>query len=83
MDMAGNALVRDWRTKINAGTLLGPLLGPRYTVGSRIIDGSPTIWDPQILNVISVADADEARQAVAAAGMPDTEAAAAGCLCHR
>jgi len=59
-DMAGNASVRDWRTKINAGALLGP----RYTVGSRIIDGSPTIWDPQILTVLSVADADEARQAV-------------------
>ena len=59
-EMAGNALVRGFRTKIEAGTLLGP----RYTVGSRIVDGSPSIWDPKLLDVISVADADEGRQAV-------------------
>ena len=59
-DMAGNALVRQWRPRIEAGTMLGP----RYTIGSRIVDGSPTIWDPAVLNVISVADAEQGRQAV-------------------
>ncbi|WP_194911559.1 amidohydrolase family protein [Catenulispora rubra] len=59
-EMAGNALVREWRPKIEAGTLLGP----RYTIGSRIIDGFPTIWEPKLLAVLSVADAEQGRQAV-------------------
>ena len=59
-EMAGSPLVRDWRARIDAGTLLGP----RYTVGSRIVDGRPSIWDPAILDVVQVGDPREARAAV-------------------
>ncbi|HEY0452365.1 amidohydrolase family protein [Actinophytocola sp.] len=59
-DMAGSPLARDWRARIDAGTLLGP----RYTLGSKIIDGAPSIWDPAFLDVIQVADPEQARQAV-------------------
>ena len=59
-EMAGSPLARDWRGRIEAGTLLGP----RYTIGSKIIDGSPSIWDPEWLDVVQVADAAQARQAV-------------------
>jgi imidazolonepropionase-like amidohydrolase len=59
-DMAGSPLARDWRGRIEAGTLLGP----RYTLGSRIVDGAPFIWDPAWLDVIQVADAEQARRAV-------------------
>ncbi|WP_159079137.1 amidohydrolase family protein [Plantactinospora sp. BC1] len=59
-EMSGTAAVRDWRHRIEAGSLLGP----RYTIGSRIIDGAPTVWDPTMLSVLSVADAEQARQAV-------------------
>ncbi len=66
-ELSGSPLARDWRTRIDAGTLLGP----RYTISSRIIDGSPSIWDPAWLDVVQVADAAAARAAVrqeAAAG---------------
>ncbi len=59
-DMAGSPLARDWRDRVEAGTLLGP----RYTLGSKIIDGAPSVWDPAWLDVIQVADATQARQAV-------------------
>ncbi|GIG91196.1 amidohydrolase family protein [Plantactinospora endophytica] len=59
-EMSGTVAVHDWRRRIEAGTLLGP----RYTIGSRIVDGAPTVWDPMLLSVLSVADAAQARQAV-------------------
>lgn len=59
-EMAGSPLARDWRTRIDAGTLLGP----RYTVGSRIVDGAPSIWNPQWLDVVQIADRAQARAAV-------------------
>ncbi|GAA3750657.1 amidohydrolase family protein [Plantactinospora mayteni] len=59
-EMSGTAPVHDWRRRIEAGTLLGP----RYAIGSRIVDGAPTVWDPMLLSVLSVADAEQARQAV-------------------
>ncbi|MFI7676646.1 amidohydrolase family protein [Actinophytocola sp. NPDC049390] len=59
-EMAGSPLARDWRDRIEAGTLLGP----RYTVGSRLIDGAPSIWDPAWLDVVQVSDAATARAAV-------------------
>jgi imidazolonepropionase-like amidohydrolase len=59
-EMSGTPAVWDWRARIEAGTLLGP----RYTISSPIIDGAPSIWDPALLKVLSVADAREARQAV-------------------
>ncbi len=59
-EMAGSPLARDWRTRIEAGTLLGP----RFTVGSRIVDGAPSVWNPAWLDVLQVADPAQARAAV-------------------
>lgn len=59
-EMSGSPLAKDWRTRIEAGELLGP----RYTIGSRLIDGSPSIWDPKWLDVVQVADPAAARAAV-------------------
>ncbi|MGW6197908.1 amidohydrolase family protein [Kribbella sp. NPDC055110] len=60
-EMAGtNPMLYDWRDRIEAGTLLGP----RMVVASNIIDGDPTLWDPNLIQVIVVDDADSARAAV-------------------
>ncbi|WP_148256718.1 amidohydrolase family protein [Kribbella flavida] len=60
-EMAGaDPLVYDWRDRIDAGTLLGP----RMVVGSQIIDGDPTLWDPDLLRVLVVNDEAGARAAV-------------------
>ncbi|QWF81170.1 amidohydrolase family protein [Amycolatopsis sp. CA-230715] len=59
-EMAGSPKARDWRDRIEAGTLLGP----RYTVGSRIIDGLPSIWDPKWTDVVQVGGPAAARAAV-------------------
>jgi imidazolonepropionase-like amidohydrolase len=59
-DMAGAPLAHDWRTRIEAGSLVGP----RFTIGSRIIDGTPSIWNPEWLDVVQVADPAQARAAV-------------------
>jgi imidazolonepropionase-like amidohydrolase len=59
-EMAGSPLAHDWRSRIDAGTLLGP----RFTIGSRLIDGAPSIWNPEYLDILQVADATQARQAV-------------------
>ncbi|MGW7686933.1 amidohydrolase family protein [Kribbella sp. NPDC054772] len=60
-EMAGtNPVLYDWRDRIAAGSLLGP----RMIVASNIIDGDPTLWDPNLIQVIVVDDADEARAAV-------------------
>lgn len=59
-EMAGSPLAHDWRTRIEAGTLLGP----RFTIGSRIVDGQPSIWNPEWLDVIQVGDPAAARAAV-------------------
>lgn len=59
-EMAGSPLARDWRTRIEAGNLLGP----RYTVGSRMIDGAPTIWNPEWVDIVQVGDPAAARAAV-------------------
>ena len=60
-EMAGtNPMLYDWRDRIAAGTLLGP----RMVVASNIIDGDPTLWDPNLIQVIVVDDAATARAAV-------------------
>ncbi|WP_433159969.1 amidohydrolase family protein [Kribbella sp. CA-247076] len=60
-EMAGtNPLLYQWRDRIAAGTLLGP----RMMVGSNIIDGDPTLWDPNLIQVIVVDDGPSARAAV-------------------
>ena len=50
---ASNPMLYDWRDRIDAGTLLGP----RMVVASKIIDGDPTLWDPNLLHVMVVDDA--------------------------
>jgi imidazolonepropionase-like amidohydrolase len=50
----------DWRDRIDAGTLLGP----RMVVASQIVDGDPTLWDPNLLHVLVVNDEAQARAAV-------------------
>ncbi|WP_020391144.1 amidohydrolase family protein [Kribbella catacumbae] len=57
---AADPVVYDWRDRIDAGTLLGP----RMIVGSQIIDGDPTLWDPNLLQVLVVNDEASARAAV-------------------
>ncbi|WP_371403590.1 amidohydrolase family protein [Kribbella sp. NBC_00662] len=60
-EMAGtNPVLYDWRDRIAAGTLLGP----RMVVASNIIDGDPTLWDPNLIKVIVAGDAAAARAAV-------------------
>ncbi|ALG12136.1 hypothetical protein AOZ06_39450 [Kibdelosporangium phytohabitans] len=59
-EMSGTPTVHDWRRRIEAGSLLGP----RWAIGSQIVDGKPSIWNPEFLAVVQVADAAEARAAV-------------------
>jgi imidazolonepropionase-like amidohydrolase len=57
---APDPIVYDWRDRIDAGLLLGP----RMIVASQIIDGDPTLWDPNLLHVLIVKDEAGARAAV-------------------
>lgn len=59
-EMSANPAAYDQRARIEAGTLLGP----RMVVGSRIIDGDPTLWDTNVLDVHVVDDDATARAAV-------------------
>ncbi|MEU4196017.1 amidohydrolase family protein [Kribbella sp. NPDC026611] len=60
-EMSGtNPTLYDWRDRIAAGTLLGP----RMIVASNIIDGDPTLWDPNLIQVIVAADPAAGRAAV-------------------
>jgi hypothetical protein len=57
-EMNGYALVHQWRDRIESGSMLGP----RWVIGSRIIDGKPTIGDPASFTLVG--NVTEARQAV-------------------
>lgn len=59
-EMSGTPTVHDWRRRIGEGSLLGP----RWTIGSQIVDGRPSIWNPEYIAVVQVADEAEARAAV-------------------
>jgi hypothetical protein len=59
-EMAGNPTAYDWRDRIETGSLLGP----RMVVASKIIDGDPPLWDPNVLSVHVVKDEASARAAV-------------------
>src|SRR5687768_10489323 len=39
--MSGGPLARSWQQQVAAGARLGP----QWSIGSRIIDGSPSLWD--------------------------------------
>ncbi|MEU8817683.1 amidohydrolase family protein [Actinoplanes sp. NPDC048796] len=61
--MSGGQQARIWRRQIADGERLGP----RWVIGSRIVDGSPSLWDgldPDGGTHIAVAGPDEARAAV-------------------
>jgi hypothetical protein len=57
-EMAGSSLFHEWRDRVESGSLRGP----RWVIGSRIIDGAPTIGDPA--SFIEVGNEEEARRAV-------------------
>jgi imidazolonepropionase-like amidohydrolase len=59
-EMSGDPRFADWLRRIDDGTLTGP----RWYVGSRVIDGSPSPWDPALVPVIIVKTEAEARAAV-------------------
>ncbi|WP_249999175.1 amidohydrolase family protein [Actinoplanes sp. M2I2] len=62
-DMNGQAFLYQWRDRIAAGTLRGP----RYTVASSILDGSPALLAGAGAPYVEVANAQQARAAVRAA----------------
>ncbi|GAA3470585.1 amidohydrolase family protein [Nonomuraea roseola] len=57
-EMSGSPLLHQWRDRIEAETMLGP----RMVIGSRIVDGEPTIGDPASFTVVDTET--QARQAV-------------------
>ncbi|GIF77275.1 amidohydrolase family protein [Asanoa siamensis] len=61
-DMSANEDTSRWRREIEAGTRLGP----RWTIGSPIVDGAPSLWEGLGAPYISVATAAEARATVRA-----------------
>jgi imidazolonepropionase-like amidohydrolase len=59
-EMSGYPYLQAWRERVETGDLFGP----RFVVGSAIIDGHPSLWAGVPLPHFEVKDADEARQAV-------------------
>jgi hypothetical protein len=61
--MSGSPEARDWQRQIDSGARLGP----RWSIGSRIVDGAPSLWDgldPDGSVHVSVANPAQAREAV-------------------
>ncbi|GAA0461726.1 amidohydrolase [Paractinoplanes deccanensis] len=61
--MSGGAEAREWQRQIAAGARRGP----RWVIGSRIVDGDPSLWDgldPDGGIHVTVSDPGEARAAV-------------------
>ncbi|MDX3112252.1 amidohydrolase family protein [Streptomyces scabiei] len=59
-EMRGEPIHHEWREKIRSGALLGP----RWVVGSPIVDGAPSLWAADVGPTVEVRDAAEARRAV-------------------
>ncbi|WFE37822.1 amidohydrolase family protein [Micromonospora sp. WMMD998] len=59
-EMGANPLVSQWRQEVAAGTRIGPL----WTIGSDIVDGSPSLWEGIGVPYLKVANAAEARAVV-------------------
>ncbi|WP_406005115.1 amidohydrolase family protein [Streptomyces sp. NBC_00637] len=59
-EMRGLPVHHEWREKIRRGALLGP----RWVVGSPIVDGAPSLWAADVGPTIEVRDVAEARRAV-------------------
>ena len=64
--MSSSAPCGHWHQEIEAGTRLGP----RWTVGSPIVDGAPSLWEGLGARYVAVADAAQARAACARTGRP-------------
>jgi hypothetical protein len=61
--MSASAEAREWQRQIAAGSRFGP----QWSIGSKIVDGSPSLWDGLDVDGsvhVSVADAGQARAAV-------------------
>lgn len=61
--MSGSPQARDWQQQIASGARLGP----QWSIGSRIVDGAPSLWDgldPDGSVHVSVANPAQARAAV-------------------
>lgn len=59
-EMRGEALHHRWRDEIDGGRLLGP----RWIIGSPIVDGRPSLHTSDTGSLIEVASVPEAREAV-------------------
>ncbi|MGW2380164.1 amidohydrolase family protein [Streptomyces lincolnensis] len=59
-EMRGQPVHHEWREKIRSGELLGP----RWVVGSPIVDGTPSLWAADVGPTVEVRDAAEGRRAV-------------------
>ncbi|MEH0580792.1 amidohydrolase family protein [Streptomyces sp. B21-108] len=59
-EMWGRAEHHAWREKIRGGALLGP----RWVIGSPVLDGSPSLWAQDVGGEIEVPDGAAARRAV-------------------
>ena len=59
-EMRGEAFHHQWRDKIDGDQLLGP----RWIIGSPIIDGCPSLHTPDTGSLMEVGNAGEAREAV-------------------
>ncbi|WP_433379680.1 amidohydrolase family protein [Actinoplanes sp. CA-142083] len=61
--MSGSPEARDWQQQIAGGARIGP----QWSIGSRIVDGSPSLWDGLDVDGsihVAVADPVQARAAV-------------------
>ncbi|MEW9547363.1 amidohydrolase family protein [Nonomuraea sp. NPDC050783] len=56
-----------WHHHLRRSIEGGRLVGPRWTISSRIVDGAPSLWDGLPQPHLSVTSEKEARQAVRAA----------------
>ncbi|MBL7261189.1 amidohydrolase family protein [Paractinoplanes lichenicola] len=61
-EMSANEPAIGWQREIDSGVRVGP----RWIVGSAIVDGSPSLWEGLGVPYVAVADAAEARAAVRA-----------------
>lgn len=59
-EMSGSPFVLEWREQAEEGTLLGP----RFVVGSPMIDGSPSLWENTPASHHSIDNEDAARDIV-------------------
>ncbi|GAB3835701.1 amidohydrolase family protein [Dactylosporangium cerinum] len=59
-EMSASDAAVTWRREIAAGGRLGP----QWTIGSAIVDGSPSLWEGIGIPYLAVADAPQARAAV-------------------